>query len=474
MYQVNTLWRPKDRPHDVRARSARTIIVSAAALLAVALAGPRLVGADGSAGAPEVAFERYTLDNGLEVILHQDNRVPLVAVDVWYHVGSGDEVVGRSGFAHLFEHMLFQGSQHVGEDKHFEILKNVGATFVNGSTNTDRTNYFETVPSHQLETALWMESDRMGYLLPLLNKTSLDNQIEVVRNERRQRIDNVPYGSTWMALAETMYPEGHPYKYSVIGRHEDLAAGTLEDVRNFYKKWYAPGNATLVLAGDFDIAEAKKLVQKWFGTFPVSTRPSHRPVPMPTIDRTRKEIPDNFAKLRRVTYAWHTPAFFVDGDAELDLLAHTLGDNGTGRLYKILVHEKQLAQRVSVYQDSQQLSSMLVVEVTVRSDADLAEVERIVTEEVEKVRQTEISQQEFDRAVISIESRFVWRLESLIARAELLQRYNHYVGTPDYIAQDIRRYAGTTPKKIRDAAKKYLSSSRRVELITVPAAEGKK
>ena len=255
--------------------------------------------ADGRTGdIPKIAFERYHLDNGLEIILHQDNRVPLVAVNVWYHVASGDETPGKSGFAHLFEHMLFQGSKHVGTDMHFEILKGIGATQVNGTTSSDRTNYYEVVPSNYLETALWLESDRMGYMLPLLTQESLDNQIEVVRNERRQRYDNFPYGRNMLTASSLLYPKDHPYRYMTIGRHEDLVNASLEDVVAFYRRWYVPANATLVLAGDFENARAKQLIEKWFGTFPKTDKPSHRDYPAPQTKHQRVVIDDNFATTR--------------------------------------------------------------------------------------------------------------------------------------------------------------------------------
>jgi len=434
---------------------------------ALTISGAHAAPADG--GDPKIPFERYTLDNGLEVILHQDNSVPLVAVDIWYHVGSGDEVPGKSGFAHLFEHMLFQGSQHVGEDMHFEILKKIGGSSVNGTTNTDRTNYFEVVPSHELETALWLESDRMGYLLPMLNQKSLDNQIDVVRNERRQRVDNVPYGKARFAIAEMLYPEGHPYRYLVIGRHEDLESATLVDVRNFYKTWYVPANATLTLAGDFDAAEAKKLIAKWFGAFPTTTRPEHEPPPTPELAKTdRRVIEDDFAKLRMVEYVWHSPAFFAEGDAELDIVADALGRSGTGRLYKLLVHDKQLAQSVRVYQDSQQLSSEFHVSVLLKSDADQAEVEKLVNQELMKVIKAPIDQTEFDRAVVNREASFVWGLEGLLSRAQTLELYNHYVGTPDYITNDLDRYRTSSVERVREVAAKVLAKPR-VEAITLPA-----
>ncbi|HEY5947228.1 MAG TPA: pitrilysin family protein, partial [Kofleriaceae bacterium] len=215
---------------------------------------------------PKIEFEKYKLPNGLEVILAPDKTVPLVAVNVWYHVGSGNEVVGRSGFAHLFEHMMFQGSKNVGSDKHFEILRKIGSGEVNGTTNPDRTNYYEVVPSNTIETALWLESDRMSHLLELLDRTALDNQIDVVRNERRQNYDNVPYRKALFALYAAMYPDGHPYRYLTIGKHEDLTAASVDDVKNFYKTWYVPSNATLAIVGDFDSAAAKQLVEKWFAS----------------------------------------------------------------------------------------------------------------------------------------------------------------------------------------------------------------
>ena len=455
-------------------RAAWFAIAAAAALLLLLPGGARSDKAPVPAAGnkdPRVEFERYKLDNGLEVILHQDNSIPLVAVDVWYHVGAGDEVPGRSGFAHLFEHMLFQGSKHVGEDRHFEILKGLGSS-PNGSTNFDRTNYFEVVPSHHLETALWIESDRMGYFLPLLTGPSLKNQIDVVRNERRQSYDNEPYGKTRFAVSHLLHPEGHPYRDLVIGKHEDLEAAELDDVIGFYKKWYVPGNATLVIAGDFDSKNAKELVKKWFGSFPKTGRPAHRKLEIPLIKRAREEVKDSLAKLRRIEYVWHTPAFFQPGDAELDILASALGATGTGRLYKILVHEKQLAQSVGAFQSSRQHSSYFTVLVTAKSGADLKEIERIVNQELERVRGEPISRREFDRAVVEQESGFVWGLESLLARAEALQKYNHYLGNPDFITGDLDRYRKTSPAAIQKIAAKFLDPGRRVAVLTMPGGPG--
>src|SRR6185436_4165540 len=331
-------------------------------------------------------FGKYKLPNGLEVILAPDSSVPLVAVHLWYHVGSGYEVRGRSGFAHLFEHMMFQGSKHVGEDKHFDILKKIGVDNVNGSTNSDRTNYFEIVPSNQLETALWLESDRMGWLLDLITKKSLDNQIEVVRNERRQRYDNVPYGKARFAQAAALYPEGHPYRYMTIGKHEDLEAASLDDVKGFFKTWYIPSNATLTISGDFEMATGKQLVEKWFGKFPASAKPKVVAVPAPVVKSTEVTVTDDpLAKLTQVTFSWHSPAQFADGDAELEVLSDALSREGPGRLYKALVYDRPLAQAVRANQDGRMFSGVFDITVTLRGEAKLDEVKKIVFDEVARV-----------------------------------------------------------------------------------------
>ena len=453
------------RPRRTTVRRTLALVLGAVSLL---LSGGSVLGQNDAD--PNIAFERYFLPNGLEVILHQDNRVPLAAVSVWYHVGSGDEVPGKSGFAHLFEHMMFQGSLNTGEDVHFALLKRAGASGVNGSTNPDRTNYYEVVPSNQLETALWLESDRMAYMLPLLGEDSLKNQRDVVRNERRQRYDNVPYGKSRFALHEALYAEGHPYRYMTIGRHEDIEAASVDDVVAFFNTWYVPANATLAIAGDIDIDETKQLVEKWFGSFPTSKRPTPRTVPPSPVRETKRvKVEDKLAKLERVEYAWHSPAFFAPGDAEMDILADVLGREGTGRLYRRLVHEEQLAQAVSVYQSSKKMSSVFHVAVLLKPGADMAEVERIIQTELDQVMKEPVTAREFQRAVTNFEARHVWGLESLLARTEQLQAYNHYTGKPDFITEDLDRYRKTTPERVRDVARRTLGKNNRVELVTVPA-----
>jgi zinc protease len=440
------------------------------ALLAGALLPGRLYADD-----PKLSFERYTLENGLEVILHQDRRVPIVAVDVWYHVGSGDEVLGKSGFAHLFEHLMFEGSAHVPEGEFDKILQDVGVSSTNGSTTTERTNYYEVIPSNQLEVALWLESDRMGYLLPALKQETLDNQREIVRNERRQNYENRPYAKEGFVLNEALYPEGHPYRYLTIGRHEDLAAASLEDVKGFFKRWYVPSNATLVIAGDFDTAEAKKLVEKWFGNFPKTAKPAHKTTTTPAITATKRvPVTDEYATLRRVHYAWVTPVLYAPGDAELDIIATALGREGTGRLHKILVLEKQLAQSVAVFQQSDQRSSVFHLTVNLKPEADLAAVEEIINTELERVMKEPLSASDLERVVVQSESSLIWGLEDLLSRAEALHSYNHHTGNPDYITQDLDRYRKATPEGVRAAAAKYLKKDQRVEVITTPAAKGGK
>ncbi len=421
---------------------------------------------------PHIPVEKYQLENGLEVLLHRDATVPLAYVSVWYHVASGDETPGKSGFAHLFEHMMFQGSQHVGEDRHFDVLRKIGASEINGSTNTDRTNYFEQVPSHQLETALWLESDRMGYLLPLLTEKSLANQRDVVRNERRQNLDNVPYGRDRIETARALYAEGHPYRHLVIGLHEDLAKASVEDVKAFFRKWYAPANATLLVAGDIDIAATKKLIDKWFGSFPRTDKPVRRPAAFTPVTATKRITitDDAFAKLRRVHYAWHSPKSLAPGDAELDVLASVLARSGTGRLYKILVHEKQWAQSVAAFQQSQDFSGIFHVQADLKPEADLAEVEKILDAEIERAIKDLVTERERKRVVTEVEASSVRSLETLVARGETLQMYNHTRGVPDSISYHLDLFRKTSAEGIRVAAGQYLQKRNRVEIITLPMA----
>ena len=418
-----------------------------------------------------VQFEKYELANGMEVILHRDASAPLVSVSLWYHVGSGDEVPGKSGFAHLFEHMMFQGAKHIGEDVHFDTLREVGATSVNGTTNSDRTNYFETVPSHELETALWLESDRMGYLLDLLNEESLKNQIDVVRNERRQRYDNVPYGNERFVVAAALYPEGHPYRYLTIGRHEDLERASLDDVIAFFEKWYVPSNATLVLAGDFEIAEAKAMIDKWFGTFPKLPKPDHVTVPAPELSANQQiEIDDAFARLERVHYVWHSPAVLAKDDLELAVAASVLEASGWGRLSKRLVDQEKVAQSVHASQAGSSFSGTFNIVVTLTPgdrERKREAIAKAVDDELATFIASGPTQAELARHVIGVESGFVWGLEEISGRANQLQWFNHYTGDPGYSDTYLVRLRGLTPAGVQAAAAKWLAKPH-IEVISVP------
>jgi zinc protease len=435
------------------------------------------IAAPAAADDPKIAFEKYKLSNGLEVILAHDNKVPLVAVNVWYHVGSGNEVAGRSGFAHLFEHMMFQGSKNLCAafkaqdmcDKHFEVLRRLGSSEQNGTTNSDRTNYYEVVPSNQLETVLWLESDRMGYLLDLLDRKALDNQIDVVRNERRQRYDNVPYGKSRFALAEALYPEGHPYRYMTIGKHEDLMAASVDDVKAFFKTWYVPANATVAIVGDFDTAEAKKLVEKWFGSLPASTKPVARKAATPTVKGTTITVDDPFAKQRQVTFSWISPAMYGEGDAELDVAANAISAEGRGTLYKTLVYDKQLATRISASQGGAGFSGTFQITVTLRSDADVKTVQQIVLDEVKRLSKDLIPDKDLARVVASNEAWAIRGLEDFNSRADALQSWNHYLGDPGKLTWDLDRFRTTTTDKVRAMVAKYLVPTQAVVVITNPA-----
>jgi zinc protease len=335
---------------------------------------------------PAIKFEKYTLPNGLVVILSEDHRLPLVSTNIWYHVGPANELPGRTGFAHLFEHMMFEGSKHVPGNGHIRFLEAAGSTDLNGTTDFDRTNYFETIPSNQLELALWLESDRMGYLPDQLDQASLTNQQDVVRNERRQSIENSPYGIVEEAVFHKLFPKTHPYYADVMGSHADIQAARLQDVRNFFKLYYAPNNASLAIVGDFDPVQAKQLVEKYFG--PLKRGP---PVPKiaavtPPITMERRAVIHDQVELPRVYMAWLTSPIFKPGDADADLASTILGGGKSSRLYKKLVYDKQIALDVSASQNSLILGSVFEIVVTARPGHTADEMEKAINEEVSNFR----------------------------------------------------------------------------------------
>jgi zinc protease len=412
-----------------------------------------------------IPFERYQLANGMDVILHQDRRIPVVYVNVTYHVGSGNERPGQSGYAHLFEHLMFQGSKHTGMDQHFAILQGIGARGANGTTNADRTNYYQSVPAAELETALWLESDRMGYLM--LDQQALDNQREVVRNERRQSYENVAYSQEIFAVARALYPEGHPYRNLTIGLHEDLQRATLDDARAFFARWYVPANATLLLAGDFDSANVRALIEKWFGTFPASRKPKVTVPPAPVLTaKHREQFTDALATVTRVRYVWPSPAFFAPGDAELDLIAALLAST-TGRLRKRVTYDKALARAVRAGQLSRAFSGEFSISVDLQPNVSLAEVEAAITASISEIVRSGVGERELRQAVVAREVGSLRSLETLAARGAELQMYTHFGRAPDSVAWDLDRYRMVRPADIKATAARVLTANR-VEIITLP------
>lgn len=406
--------------------------------------------------------EKTRLANGLEVILDEDHRTPIVTVNVWYHVGSKDEAPHRNGFAHLFEHVMFQGSKHVPEDTYFRNLEKAGATSINGTTNTDRTNYFETVPANRLDLALWLESDRMAYLLDHADEATFKSQREVVKNERRQNYENAPYGLVIEAIRREVYPEGHPYHLLTIGTPADLDAARLEDVRAFFRTYYVPNNATITLSGDFDRKKALGLVEKWFGPIPRGKDVARKkPAPVTLAGETRIEI-EAGVELPRVYVTWPTPPFFAPGDGELDLVGHVLTGGKTSRLWKRLVYDMQIAQSVSASQQSSELGSLFEIVATVKPGHTPAEILKVIDEELDKLRKGGVEDGELGRAKTSIVADNLYDVERSSARGNRLNSYNHYVGDPAYFDRDVARTTTATTKSLTDAARTWLKEKERV------------
>ncbi|MEZ0313890.1 MAG: M16 family metallopeptidase [Myxococcota bacterium] len=415
----------------------------------------------------ELPFTRYTLPNGLTVILSPSHTVPTVAVEVWYKVGAAQEEQGRSGFAHLFEHMMFQGSAHVGDDRHFALLEAAGASDLNGSTNYDRTNYYEVVPAHQLELALWLESDRMGWLT--ISQQKLDNQRAVVQEERRQQIENRPYGASSEQLIQSVYAPTHPYYGMVIGSMKDLNAATLEDVQSFYDRYYAPRNAVLVVVGDIEIESTKALIQKYFGTLPDRAVGPSRVVPDPRIPAEKRVDVTENVQLPRVHMAWVSPKPFAKDDYICDILASVLGEGRQSRLHKRLVHDLQIAQSATADQSSHSLGSVFTIMATARpgvSAAKLeAEMQKVLDELVGDKPPTE---RELTAAKNSIITDHMAELQTVGARADTLAFFTHYTGNPGYVREWIGTYQTITSADVQRVAKELLVKDHRVILTTVP------
>jgi zinc protease len=442
-------------------------LVAISYIVAAAAAAPHAL----AQAIPRIQFEKYQLPNGLEVILHEDHSTPIVAVDTWYHVGSGDELVGRTGFAHLFEHIMFMGSEHVPVGQFDQLLEAAGGDN-NGSTTEDRTNYYETVPSNALALALWLDADRMGFLLPTMDLAKLNLQRDVVKNERRQRVDNVPYGRAEETILSALYPKAHPYSWPVIGSMADLSAASLPDVQNFFRTYYAPNNATLIIAGDFNPAEAKKLVAQYFSDIPRGPAVNRRTsVPAVTIPRDTFLVLEDKVQLPRVYYTWHTVKGYSKDDAALDVLAQILANDKNSRLYKKLVYEMQTAQNVRAFQNGSRLDGRFRLDFTPKPGQNVADLDRVVRAEIANIINNGVTQRELQRAQNVYRSSFLNDLASVLGKAEVLNAYNYFIGNPDYVQQDAARYDRVTAADVQRVAKTYLGKPK-VVLTIVP--EGKR
>jgi len=413
---------------------------------------------------PHFEIDRFTLPCGLDVIVDRDPSVPQVCASIWYRAGSSDERPELTGFAHLFEHM-FKNSEHMPAH-HYEVLRRAGASDANASTSADRTAYHEVLPANELALALWLESDRMGYFLPGLTQERLSVQQSVVRTERRQRYEVRPYSAETFELALAMYPEGHPHRHLTIGLHEHIQAATLADVEAWYRTWYVPANATLVIAGDVERAQVHALIERFFGSFPVSRRPAR---PQPSLERPAArtwEVADRYAALARIHRAWLAPAAFEPDEAPLDLLTQAWTAVGTGALWRRLVYETQAAQRVSAWQQNTRLGGEVHVTVDLRTGADASAVRAILDEECARG----IDEAAIARAVTRREAATIWGLSGLAKRASTLQRFALYTGEPDGLAAELARYRAVTPADIDAAIARWLAPAHQLELTTVPAS----
>jgi len=426
---------------------------------------------DAGTSLPPINHTRFELPNGLDVILHPDRSTPIVAVNLWYHVGSKNEVPGRTGFAHLFEHMMFQGSKNYNDD-FFKPLQEAGG-LINGTTNNDRTNYFEVVPSNFLELALFMEADRMGSLLEAMTEERLANQRLVVKNEKRQRVDNQPYGLAFEKIAATMYPPEHPYHWTVIGSLEDLSNASMDDVKGFFRRYYVPNNASLTIAGDFDPAEARRLVEKHFGAIAGGSEITRPNPAQPKLEREIRMQEEDRVSLPRVYMTWHGAPQMTPDDAPLDTLASVLTAGKGSRLYKTLVYDRQIAQDVSAFHGSREIAGTFQIVATAKPGKTLQELEAAVNEELAKIKAQPPTREELERAYNERESSFIYGLQTVLGKADQINQYNTYFKQPDYFRDDLARYQKVSAADVQRVADKYLTDKRMI-LSIVPRGQDKK
>jgi zinc protease len=424
-----------------------------------------------SVARPSIPFKKFTFDNGLELVVSEDHSNPVVAVYVYYHVGSAREVPGRSGFAHLFEHMLFQGSEHVGDDQHFKLVQAAGGT-LNGSTTSDRTNYFEVLPANQLELALWLESDRMGFLLPAMTQAKLDNQRDVVKNERRQNYENRPYGQAEGVIAAALYPPGHPYSWLTIGSQEDLTAASLDDVKGFFRRWYGPNNATLAVGGDVKTDEVVALVKKYFGSLPRGPAVD-MPTPRPTkLTAEKRLVMEDKVKLPELSFTWPTVPAHASDEAALDLLASVLAANNSAILDKAMKIDQQLASEVSANHRTHDLAGEFTITVRANADTTLDTLEAKTRALLEKLAKDGVDADQLERVKTRYETGTVRRQETVGQRTSTLANSNVFTKDPGYLDEEIRRHLAVTPAEVKSVLERYVLGKPAVVLSVVP--DGKK
>ena len=415
-----------------------------------------------------IDYEKYTLANGLDVILHTDASDPIVSVAIQYHVGSNREKPGRTGFAHLFEHMMFQQSENVGQDQFFKKIQEAGGT-LNGGTNSDGTVYYEIVPKNALEMALWLESDRMGYLINTVTQSAFANQQNVVQNEKRQGVDNRPYGHNSWVLDKNLYPEGHPYNWQVIGEMEDLFNATVEDVKEFHGTFYRPNNATLVVAGDLDMEEARQLVEKYFGEIPGGAPMQDMDPVLVTLDETKKLYhEDNFAKTPRLTMAWPTVEQYSKDAYALNFLGELLSSGKKAPMYRVLVKDKKLTSRASAYNRSRELAGSFRVTINANADISLAEVEDAIFESMALFEEEGITEKDMDRIKAGLETQFYNGISSILGKGFQMARYNEYAGSPSFIEQDIANIQAVTIEDVLRVYETYIKDKYYVATSFVP------
>ncbi len=408
-----------------------------------------------------IAYEKYKLKNGLEVILHHSPSLPLVSVNIWYRVGSANEKKGKTGIAHLFEHMMFQGSKNVPKELHFRYIQEAGGT-LNGSTSFDRTNYFEKVPSNFLELALWLESDRMGFLLPALTQEKLTNQIGVVSNERLERYDNQPYGLAWEILSSNLYPDGHPYSWPTIGFMDDIKSYTLDDVSSFFKKYYSPSNAALVIAGDFQKEKIKDLVAKYFEDIPSQNSSSGESESSLNIinNKFEKNIlieRDENVQLERIYLAWHSDKIYGQHDNSFDVLSDILTGSKSSRLTKHLVYDTEMAQDVSAYQFSGKYAGHYMIIATAKPGTKLNKLKEEILNEIENIGKNGVSEKELVKSKNLIKSSFIYSMQNLDVLADQLNHYNFYLNEPNSFNYDLKRYEEVTNESVKNLISSFLT-----------------